>query len=157
MRRNVEAQGLGYHDTCPWDNSTTLGAALLTPTRIYVRPLLAAVQKDLLKGMAHITGGGLYDNVPRMLPKHLSAEIDVGTWDVPAVFQWLRKAGNVEATEFARTWNTGLGMVCVVAKDKVKEAVKVLEENGETVKVIGSLVKRGTDEGTILRNLEAWA
>jgi len=157
VRRIVEAQGLSYHDTCPWDNSTTLGAALLTPTRIYVRPLLAAVNKDLLKGMAHITGGGLYDNVPRMLPKHLSASIDVKTWDVPAVFQWLRKAGNVEATEFARTWNTGLGMVCVVAKDKVQEAVKVLEENGEVVKIVGSLVKRGDDEGTILRNLDAWA
>jgi len=157
VRRIVEAQGLSYHDTCPWDNSTTLGAALLTPTRIYVRPLLAAVKKDLLKGMAHITGGGLYDNVPRMLPKHLSAEIDVRTWDVPAVFKWLRKAGNVQAVEFARTWNTGLGMVCVVAKDKVQEAVRVLEENGERVKIIGSLVKRGDDEGTILKNLEAWA
>ncbi|KAH0373077.1 phosphoribosylformylglycinamidine cyclo-ligase-like protein, partial [Aureobasidium melanogenum] len=155
VRKVVERQGLSYHDKAPWAPNTTVGASLLTPTRIYVKPLLKAVEKDLLKGMAHITGGGLYDNIPRMLPKTLAAEVDVSAWSVPPVLKWLKEAGNVESREFARTWNTGLGMVIVVSKEKAAEAKKVLEEAGERVSVIGKLFTRGEDE-VVLKNLEAW-
>ncbi|KAJ9642858.1 hypothetical protein H2199_004379 [Coniosporium tulheliwenetii] len=155
IRRIVERAGLDYRAKAPWDENTTVGESLLTPTRIYVRSLLKLVDADLVKGMAHITGGGLYDNVPRMLPKHLEAKIDVKSWEVPAVLRWLKKAGNVEAKEFARVWNTGLGMVLVVAKGKAREAMEVLWEAGETVNVIGTLVSR-KEEGCVLRNLEAW-
>ncbi|KAI4734112.1 phosphoribosylformylglycinamidine cyclo-ligase-like protein, partial [Aureobasidium sp. EXF-12298] len=155
VRKVVERQGLSYHDKAPWAPNTTVGASLLTPTRIYVKPLLKAVEKDLLKGMAHITGGGLYDNIPRMLPKTLAAEVDVSAWSVPPVLKWLKEAGNVESREFARTWNTGLGMVIVVSKENAAEAKKVLEEAGERVSVIGKLFSRGEDE-VVLKNLEAW-
>lgn len=155
VRKVVERQGLSYHDKAPWAPNTTVGASLLTPTRIYVKPLLKAVEKDLLKGMAHITGGGLYDNIPRMLPKTLAAEVDVSAWSVPPVLKWLKEAGNVESREFARTWNTGLGMVIVVSKENAAEAKKVLEEAGESVSVIGKLFSRGEDE-VVLKNLEAW-
>lgn len=155
VRKVVERKGLSYHDKAPWAPNTTVGASLLTPTRIYVKPLLKAVEKDLLKGMAHITGGGLYDNIPRMLPKTLAAEVDVAAWSVPPVLKWLKEAGNVESREFARTWNTGLGMVIVVSKENAAEAQKVLEEAGERVSVIGKLFKRGEDE-VVLKNLEAW-
>ncbi|CAD0110113.1 unnamed protein product [Aureobasidium uvarum] len=155
VRKVVERQGLSYHDKAPWAPNTTIGASLLTPTRIYVKPLLKAVEKDLLKGMAHITGGGLYDNIPRMLPKTLAAEVDVSAWSVPPVLKWLKEAGNVESREFARTWNTGLGMVIVVSKENAAEAQKVLEEAGERVSVIGKLFSRIEDE-VVLKNLEAW-
>lgn len=156
VRKIVEAKGLSYHDKAPWAPHTTIGENLLTPTRIYVKPLLKAVEKDLLKGMAHITGGGLYDNIPRMLPKTLAAEVEIGSWPVPDVLKWLKEAGNVESHEFARTWNTGLGMVIVVSKEKAGEAQKVLEEAGEKVYVLGKLIKRTSGEGTVLNNIEAW-
>ncbi|TIA36776.1 phosphoribosylformylglycinamidine cyclo-ligase-like protein [Aureobasidium pullulans] len=155
VRKVVESKGLSYHDKAPWAPNTSIGASLLTPTRIYVKPLLKAVEKDLLKGMAHITGGGLYDNIPRMLPKTLAAEVDVSAWTVPPVLKWLKEAGNVESREFARTWNTGLGMVIVVSKENAAEAQKVLEEAGERVSVIGKLFTRGEDE-VVLKNLESW-
>ncbi|THY21442.1 phosphoribosylformylglycinamidine cyclo-ligase-like protein [Aureobasidium pullulans] len=155
VRKVVKSKGLSYHDKAPWAPNTSIGASLLTPTRIYVKPLLKAVEKDLLKGMAHITGGGLYDNIPRMLPKTLAAEVDVSAWTVPPVLKWLKEAGNVESREFARTWNTGLGMVIVVSKENAAEAQKVLEEAGERVSVIGKLFTRGEDE-VVLKNLESW-
>jgi homoserine kinase len=155
VRKVIERKGLSYHDKAPWAPNTTVGGSLLTPTRIYVKSLLKAVEKDLLKGMAHITGGGLYDNIPRMLPKTLAAEVDVAAWTVPPVLKWLKEAGNVESREFARTWNTGLGMVIVVSKENAAEAQKVLEDAGERVSVIGKLFKRGEDE-VVLKNLEAW-
>ncbi|GAB7355260.1 hypothetical protein MBLNU459_g5807t1 [Dothideomycetes sp. NU459] len=155
VRKIIDAKGLSYHDKAPWDQSKTVGESLLTPTRIYVKPLLKAVEKDLLKGMAHITGGGLSDNIPRMLPKTLAAELDVTKWAVPAVLKWLKSAGNVESHEFARTWNTGIGMVIVVGKDEAQEAQQVLEQAGETVSVLGKLIKR-TGEGCVINNMDSW-
>ncbi|KAH9822733.1 AIR synthase related protein, N-terminal domain [Teratosphaeria destructans] len=155
VRKVIERAGLAYTDKAPWDDSQTVGASLLTPTRIYVKPLLAAVEKDLLLGMAHITGGGLEDNIPRMLPKHLAAELDILTWPVPKVLAWLKKAGNVSSREFARTWNTGLGMVIAVEENKVEQAIKVLSNAGEEPTRIGRLVKK-VDDKVILHNLQAW-
>ncbi|KAL2133683.1 hypothetical protein VTI74DRAFT_1911 [Chaetomium olivicolor] len=158
VRKIVKTRGLQYTDLCPWNPSTTLGEALLTPTRIYVKPLLAAIEKtsSAIKGMAHITGGGLTENVPRMLPGHLAAEIDVAAWQLPPVFEWLGQS--VEPAEMARAFNTGVGMVIAVAKERVDEVVKVLEEKGETVYRVGRLVKREQGgEGTLLKGLERWA
>lgn len=155
VRKIIERRGLQFTDNAPWDSSKTVGESLLTPTRIYVKPLLAAVEKDLLLGMAHITGGGLEDNIPRMLPKHLAAEVDASAWTVPAVLLWLKQAGNVSSREFARTWNTGLGMVIVVQESLVVEATKALENAGEKVHRVGRLVTK-KDEEVILRNFEHW-
>ncbi len=157
IRKVVEKAGLDWKDAAPWDSAQTVGVSLLTPTKIYVKPLLAAVEKDLLLGMAHITGGGLEDNIPRMLPDHLAAEVDVSTWNVPKVLAWLKKAGQLSIREFARTWNTGLGMVIVVKSDLAKEAIETLSRAGESPVQIGRLVRR--DAGTAqvqLKNVESW-
>lgn len=157
VRRIVEHAGLKYTDSCPWDsNASSVGESLLTPTRIYVKPLLKALNLDLIKGLSHITGGGLTENVPRMLPKTLAAEINVASWDVPVVFKWLQKAGGVEAKEMARTFNNGVGMVAVVAASDVENAVSTLEAEGERVFKIGKLVKRD-GEACVLQSLDSWA
>lgn len=95
-----ERAGLNYNDPSPWSKGETIGDSLLVPTRIYVRSVLAATEKDLVKGMAHITGGGLTENVPRMLPSHLSAVLDATTWKVPEVLKWLKKTGNMTEVRF---------------------------------------------------------
>jgi homoserine kinase len=156
VRRIVEAAGLSFHDAAPWSPEEKIGTALLTPTRIYVKPLLAAVRKDLLKGMAHITGGGLSENIPRMLPKTLGAELDATTWPVPDVFKWLKKAGRLEHSEFCRTFNTGLGMVLVVSPEKVKAATEILQEHGEQVFTVGSLVDRSGEDECVVHNMDVW-
>lgn len=155
VRKIVERSGLSFHDTAPWAPEQNIGTALLTPTKIYVKPLLAAVRKDLLKGMAHITGGGLSENIPRMLPRNLAAELDAKTWPLPEVFKWLKKTGALEAKEFQRTFNTGLGMVIVVAPEKAKEASEFLQSQGESVYEIGRLVARGEEE-VVINNMEVW-
>lgn len=157
VRRIIEHAGLKYTDACPWDSTaSSVGESLLTPTRIYVKPLLKVLGLDIIKGLSHITGGGLTENVPRTLPKTLAAEIDVASWEVPAVFKWLQKAGGVEAKEMARTFNNGVGMVVVVAAADVEKVVSTLEADGEKVYQIGRLVKRD-GEGCVLKGLESWA
>ena len=155
IRKIIERAGLGFHDPAPWDPETSVGSSLLTPTRIYVKPLLEVVKKDLVKGMSHITGGGLVENIPRMLPKHLAAEINVVAWPMPDVFRWLKTIGGLADMEFARAFNAGLGMVLVVASEHVVQTVSDLKEAGETVFEIGRLVER-KDEMCILSNLGAW-
>ncbi|TKA77213.1 hypothetical protein B0A55_02582 [Friedmanniomyces simplex] len=155
IRKIVEKAELAYTDQAPWDSSTTVGKSLLTPTRIYVKPLLPAIEQDLILGMAHITGGGLEDNIPRMLPKHLTADIDVSTWAVPPVLRWLKGAGNVSSREFARTWNTGLGMVLVATEDHAERLVRVLNDAGEKAVRVGRLVK-DEGQGVVLRGIEIW-
>ncbi|KAI3337333.1 phosphoribosylamine--glycine ligase [Xylariaceae sp. AK1471] len=160
VRRILARENVAYSAPAPWvspssSESTTVGESLLTPTRIYVRSVLKALPH--LKGLAHITGGGLTENVPRMLPSHLAAEIDVQTWDLPAVFRWLKKAGNVQASEMARTFNTGVGMVAVVAAGDADKVTQLLRDEGETVYTIGKLVDRAQDgEGCVLKGLESW-
>jgi phosphoribosylamine--glycine ligase/phosphoribosylformylglycinamidine cyclo-ligase len=157
VRRILEREKVSYSDIAPWDNSTTVGLSLLTPTKIYVCPLLNVINKGLVKGLSHITGGGLLENVPRMLPQHLSAEIDVSTWQLPAVFKWLKRAGNVASEEMARSFNTGVGMVAVVSGSNAQQAIKELEAAGETVFTVGKLVPRtGSDKGCVLKNLSSW-
>ncbi|KAJ2348144.1 Bifunctional purine biosynthetic protein ade1, partial [Coemansia sp. RSA 2618] len=119
VRKVVARAGLDFGSACPWAAGQSVGEALLTPTRIYVKALLPLVHSRLVKGMAHITGGGFTDNVPRVLPKSVCASIDASTWELPAVFRWLKQVGNISADEMARTFNCGIGMVLVVAKDNV--------------------------------------
>ncbi|KAB5558377.1 phosphoribosylglycinamide synthetase [Coniochaeta sp. 2T2.1] len=161
-RRIIAHGGLSYADAAPWDEGgRSVGENLLTPTRIYVQPLLKVLRSSAgraVKGLAHITGGGLSENVPRMLPKHLAAEIDVKAWEAPAVFRWMRKAGNVDPVEMARTFNNGVGMVAAVQKESAAEVVKALEEAGEKVYTIGRLIESigEGNEGCVLLNLDSW-
>jgi len=165
VRRIVERAGLAYSDPTPWaadggggGGGPSLGESLLTPTRIYVRSLLGVLAD--VKGLAHITGGGLTENVPRMLPARLAAEVDAAAWVVPPVFAWLRRTGNVAPAEMARTFNNGIGMVVAVGggEDNVQRVAAALEAAGERVYRIGRLVARPEGgEGCVLRNLESWA
>ncbi|MCJ1463397.1 hypothetical protein MMC07_002004 [Pseudocyphellaria aurata] len=158
IRNIVEKAGLSYHDRAPWeDTDKKVGESLLTPTKIYVRSLMGVVAQNLVKGMAHITGGGLTENIPRMLPKNLAADVDVSTWEVPAVLQWLKSTGKLPHEEFARVFNTGLGMVLVVGKDNVVQLIRELEAAGETVRTVGKLVERTGEEGCVLRNMNYWS
>ena len=121
----------------------TLGEALLEPTRIYVRSVLKAIRSTHgIKALAHITGGGFPDNIPRVLPKDFSAELDLETIDVPPVFSWLAKTGGVTPEEMMRTFNCGIGMVIVVASGQAAQVAAVLQESGETVTPLGRIVPR---------------
>jgi phosphoribosylamine--glycine ligase/phosphoribosylformylglycinamidine cyclo-ligase len=158
VRRIIARENLAYSDPAPWDKSTSVGLSLLTPTKIYVCPLLSVINKKLIKGLSHITGGGLSENVPRMLPSTLSAEIDVAKWELPPVFKWLKAAGGVKAEEMARTFNTGVGMVAVVSKSNAEQAIWDLQAAGETVYTVGKLIPRTAAHagGCVLQNLSSW-
>ncbi|RKO86614.1 hypothetical protein BDK51DRAFT_16222, partial [Blyttiomyces helicus] len=148
--RHVVAQaGLDYASPCPFESPLTnqsLGEALLTPTRIYVRQLLPSIRRGLIKSMAHITGGGFTDNVPRALPKGLDAVIDASTWVLPPVFKWLKRVGGIGDAELARTFNCGIGMVVIVDASNVDEVTRLLTEAGEKVARIGKIVaSRGAE------------
>ena len=153
--------GFDYDSRAPFEDNMTFGELILMPTRIYVRSILEALNipgddgRPAIKGMAHITGGGLYENVPRMLPEGTKAVIDTATWELPVVFRWLAEAGKVEYHDMARTLNCGLGMVIACAPDKAEELKASISANGETVYVIGTVQKRDvSDSDVILENLD---
>lgn len=153
----IARKQLAHSDPAPWDASTTVGLSLLTPTRIYVKSLLKVVSRDLVKGMSHITGGGLLENVPRMLPDDLEAAIDVASWKRPHLFDWLQRTGNVTSAEMSRVLNNGVGMVLVVSREVSEEVMTILQDAGETVYKIGRLGKRGPQgKGCTLQSLETW-
>lgn len=162
IRKIVERSGISYSGPAPFETSaSSLGAALLSPTRIYVKPLLATLSSfasGTIRGLAHITGGGLVENIPRALPKHLSADIDVSAWKLPGVFKWLKEAGGVSATEMGRAFNNGVGMVAVVEKAQAAAVKSFLEQQGEKVFTIGELVSRESRNGEAcsLKNLGSW-
>ncbi len=123
-------------------STKTLGEALLEPTRIYVKPMLALMQKITVKGIAHITGGGLVENIPRILPEDLVAILERASWPQTALFSWLQRSGNVDTNEMERVFNCGIGMTVVVAPQDVNSTVQLLTEAGETVFKIGKIQKR---------------
>ena len=139
VRRIVERSGLRYDQAAPFAPSS-LAEALLEPTRIYVKPLLAALRATkAVKGLAHITGGGLPGNVPRCLPDGRRARLDARRWTAPAVFSWLHTAGSVPTADMLRTFNCGLGMVVVVAEGDAAELARILTDAGERVHLVGSI------------------
>ena len=139
IRKIVELSGLTWQDKSPFADGQTLGQSLITPTRLYVKSLLPLIRSGKISGLAHITGGGLTDNTPRMLPKRLCAEFDFESWDRPAVFRWLQETGNVAEDEMRRAFNCGIGMVICVKPNDVMEILSALEASGETACVIGQL------------------
>ena len=159
VRRIVADSGLGFEAPAPWAPETTLGAALLAPTRLYVKSCLAAARAGQIKGLAHITGGGLIENPPRVLPDDLAIEIDPTAWPLPPVFGWLMRQGGVPAHEMARTFNCGIGMIVVAAPDQAEAAVRTLVEAGERVCRIGRVVPGRADASRlVMPGLEqAWS
>jgi phosphoribosylformylglycinamidine cyclo-ligase len=129
-----------------FDGERTLADCIMAPTRIYVKPLLALMQSLTVKGMAHITGGGITENVPRVLPQNVVADIDGSSWQMPKLFGWLREQGNVAQQEMYRTFNCGIGMVVIVSEQDAAAAIAQLQAAGETAYRIGTIRARNGDE-----------
>jgi phosphoribosylformylglycinamidine cyclo-ligase len=145
VRKVIEHVGADLH--APFGEGRTLGEALLAPTRIYVKSVLATLRAGIpVKGIAHITGGGLTENVPRVLPEGLMAELHANHWPRPAIFNWLQTAGSIAEAEMARTFNCGIGMVVIVAPADAERARAALEAGGEQVFDIGRIRAQGAGE-----------
>jgi phosphoribosylformylglycinamidine cyclo-ligase len=140
VRKVVEAAGLSYSAPAPFAKMKTLGEALLTPTRLYVKSALAAVRAGGVKGLAHITGGGITGNLPRALPNGLDAEVDLGSWKLLPVFAWLAREAGLEQDEMLRTFNCRVGLIAVVDPVKVDAVIAAFESAGEIAHRIGTLV-----------------
>jgi len=160
VRRIVAQSGLSYEAKAPFDPAHALGEALLTPTRLYVRSCLSAIRAGGVKALAHITGGGLTENIPRVLPPGTVARIDAGSWPVPPVFGWLMRTGAVGREERVRTFNCGVGMILVAEPARACALAHLLAAEGETVREIGQIVaaeKADAEPGVELVNWsETW-
>jgi phosphoribosylformylglycinamidine cyclo-ligase len=162
VRRLAEQQALGWDAPAPFDSGRTLSEALLTPTRIYVKPVLSAIKatggaRGAIKALAHITGGGLSENVPRVLPDNVAARIDLGAFTVPAVFGWLAEAGRLSDAEMLKTFNCGLGMIVVVAKGQAESVLAALKAAGEAASIVGEITPPGGARSDAKGKGEAWA
>ena len=158
VRRIVAREGISWNAPAPFAPAASLATALLTPTRIYVKSCLALCRAGTAKALAHITGGGLVENVPRVIPDHACVEIDVRRWSLPPVFRWLMNAGSVPIDEMTRVFNCGIGMVVVVAPEHADQALALLAAEGETASVIGHVSARiGDQPGCVISHAkDAW-
>lgn len=162
IRRIMELKGLSYMDTAPFsEGKKTFGEELLVPTRIYVRILMPLIRAGIVKALAHITGGGLLENIPRVLDPGLSARLQAGSsggsgdesdnasvWELPDIFRWLQDAGGLEQEEMLRTLNCGVGMVVVVSPEDADDARRLLRESGEEGVLELGLIEKRTDPST---------
>ena len=139
IRKIVEVSGLAWDAPCPFAPGVTLAEALMAPTRIYVRSLVPLIKAGRLKGLAHITGGGLIENPPRAIAEGLTPRFDWSAWDMPPVFQWLQATGGVETEEMRRTFNCGVGIVLIVAPEDAGDVLEALLAAGEDAFVCGEL------------------
>lgn len=142
VRKIVSVSGLSWNDEAPFAKGQSLAQALLTPTKIYVKQIMPLIKDGLIKGLAHITGGGLTENTPRMLPDNLDAQIDYSSIEFPPVFKWLQDTGNVATEEMHRTFNCGIGVVLCVAPSDIETVLESLMDAGEDAFVIGQLVAK---------------
>src|SRR5947207_8919205 len=141
VRKSVERSGLDFDAQAPFSPVMTLGGALLAPTRLYVKSCLRAIRETgAVKGLAHITGGGFTDNIPRVLPKHLGVGIDLERLPVLPVFKWLAEQGGIAELELLRTFNCGIGMIAIVQSDAIEQVTDILAESGETVALLGEVI-----------------
>jgi phosphoribosylformylglycinamidine cyclo-ligase len=142
IRAVVKLAELDWDAPAPFAPKSSLAQSFLTPTRIYVRSLIPLIRANKIKGLAHITGGGLIENPPRMLPDHLHANIDYTSWEMPLEFVWLSQTGGIDLEEMRRTFNCGIGMLCVVDKKDAKATLQDLQAAGETAWICGTLVEK---------------
>jgi phosphoribosylformylglycinamidine cyclo-ligase len=152
VRKIVELSGLAFDVPAPFSPVMTLGGALLTPTRLYVKSSLRAIRESgAVKGLAHITGGGFTDNIPRVLPKHLGVGIDLAQLQVLPVFKWLAEQGGVTELEMLRTFNCGVGMIVIVKSEAIKQVTDIFTASGEAVTVLGEVIP-ATGEHRVVYN-----
>lgn len=155
VRMVLREQGLALPDPCPWNPALRLADILLAPTRIYVQGCLAAIAAGGVKALAHITGGGLIDNPPRVLGEQQVMCLDLRRWTLPPLFAWLAEAGRLDALELSRTFNCGIGMVLVVEPARADAVVEALVDTGETVHRIGTIAQAPGQPRVELAHLEA--
>ena len=146
VRKIIEARNVNLEQDC---GGRSLAEALITPTRIYVRNLLELARTCQINAIAHITGGGLVENIPRVLPDNLCARIDLSSWQLPTVFGWLQHNGNIEQMEMLRTFNCGVGMVLAIDAQHEQQCLDQLQALGETAWVIGDIVTRGDQAAVV--------
>jgi len=146
IRKIIEKSGLSLNDNV---NGKPLGKTLLEPTQIYVKPLLELLKTVPVHAMAHITGGGITENLPRVLPKDLSANIELSAWQLPEIFAWLQQQGNVDLADMLVTFNCGIGMIVCVAAEDEASTLKILAQQGETAFAIGEIVPAHTDANRV--------
>jgi phosphoribosylformylglycinamidine cyclo-ligase len=139
VRKVVDLSGMGWNDASPFSEGT-LGEALLAPTRLYVKQALAAIRAGGVHGLAHVTGGGITENPPRLLPEGLACEIDLSAWTLPPVFRWLAETANMAEAELLKTFNCGIGLVLAVQADRAGALSALLSGMGETVCTLGRIV-----------------
>lgn len=142
IRKVVEISGLKWTEDAPFAPGQSVGEALLTPTKLYIKSVVPLIKEGLVKGLAHITGGGLIENPPRMLPDHLGFELDYSSWQRPAVFDWLAETGGIDEQEMRRAFNGGIGMLLAVAADDAEAITVALTDAGEDAFVCGQLVAK---------------
>ena len=147
VRKVIEVSNADLSQPC---GTQTLAEALIEPTRIYVKSLLELSRHCQLNAIAHITGGGLIDNIPRVLPAQLAASIDLSSWELPAVFKWLQQSGNIDDEEMMRTFNCGAGMVLAIDAQQEQQCLQQLRQLGETAWVIGEIIERSGEPAVIL-------
>jgi phosphoribosylformylglycinamidine cyclo-ligase len=163
VRRLAQSENVGWADPAPWSPQTAFGQALLTPTRIYVKAVLDAIEatggasEGAVKALSHITGGGLSENLPRVLPETVAAAVDLSSITVPPVFGWLAKAGRLDDPEMLRTFNCGIGMVVVAEKARAGEVMQALTDAGEAPVILGEIVAPTGEKSDAKGKGEAWA
>ena len=152
VRKVIETAGLDYSDPAPFDSKLTLAEATLVPTRIYVKSCLSAIKAGGVHALAHITGGGLTENIPRVLPDGLGVDIDASQWTLPPLFNWLQKAGGIAKDEMARTFNCGIGMVVVVAVDQIEAVEQAFADANQPSVRIGQVKTVAESEAQVSIN-----
>ena len=155
VRKIVKDENLNYDDPAPFEPNKKLGDALLEPTRIYVKPALEAVRTGNVKAMAHITGGGLLENIPRVLPEGLGVWLTASAWPVPPVFTWMAKQANIDGYEMARTFNCGIGFVLIVAREHADEIMKVWTDANEKIYRLGEVETNKSARRVTLQGIDA--
>ncbi|MDX1738549.1 MAG: phosphoribosylformylglycinamidine cyclo-ligase [Alphaproteobacteria bacterium] len=153
VRKILEVNDLGFKDPCPFEEGKSIGEALLEPTRIYVKACLAAIRSGGVNALCHVTGGGFYENLPRVYGEDLATRIDRTSWKAPAVFDWLAEAGNITAEEMHLTFNCGMGMILFVDEDKVDTIIEALKTEGENPVLIGEVISRDGGPAVIIDGL----
>jgi phosphoribosylformylglycinamidine cyclo-ligase len=151
VRKLVEKSGLGWDAAAPFAPEVKLGQALMTPTRLYVKSALEAMRVGGVKGFAHITGGGITENLPRALPEGLDAEVDLSAWAPPPVFGWLAKEGNVGAEEMLRTFNCGIGLVAVVTEQNSGHVIEAFQQAGDKAVRLGHVIESSGEPKVVYR------
>jgi phosphoribosylformylglycinamidine cyclo-ligase len=154
VRKVIKNTSLRLNEPAPFNPTKSIGSELLEPTRIYVKSCMAAIKAGGVKALAHITGGGLIENIPRVLPQDFGVDLYCGSWDLPAIFLWLADKGGIVPMELARTFNCGIGMVIIVAPDQSENLQQILRDNGEIASPIGKVVERSTKERINIFDIE---